>query len=122
MSQICALQIKDEDYLDELILALYSGLASMGGPNQETFERLARSRYQDYLECYGHDMERMRIQKSIAIPWKSILARLGNNLRNNFDFETDASDFVPASLALGIYFEENLKFIRKSLNKLDLKA
>lgn len=121
MSQICALQIKEQDCLDELILGLYSGLVSMVRSNSEDFENVARSRYQAYLEPYGFDIERMRHQKSGTIPWKAILARLGSNLRNDFDFETDESDFVPASLALGIYFEENLKFVRKSLNTLELR-
>lgn len=121
MSQICALQIKEQDCLDELISGLYSGLVSMVGPNPEDFEYIARSRYQAYLEPYDLDIERMRHQKSGTIPWKAILARFGSNLRNDFDFETDVSDFVPASLALDIYFEENLKFVRKSLNSLDLR-
>ncbi len=122
LSQICALQIEEKDYLDELIPGFYAALASNAGANPLAFEDLARSRYENYGEPYARDMKRMQSQHSGVILWKFILDQLGKNLRSNFDFERDTSDFIPASLTLGIYFTENMKFVRKIINDLDRRT
>lgn len=57
-----------------------------------------------------------------AIPWRFMLSQLGKNLRIEFDFATDPSEFVPASLLLSVYFSVLTEWIEKLLDRIDLRA
>jgi len=119
ISQICAFHIDDQPYLDELIPRFYHTLASQRGSDPAIFGALAISRYQEYLEPYALDQKRMVQHPKGMIPWKFMLSQLGKNLHSEFDFATDRSDFVPASMGLQVTFECDTEFIKRTLDKLD---
>ena len=48
-----------------------------------------------------------------------MLSQFGKNLRTDYDFDTEASDFSRASMALGAYVVSNMEFIKKTLDKLE---
>ena len=119
LSQICAFHIDDRAYLDELILRLYYALASQRSSEPSNFGAIAISRYEGYLEPYALDQKRMVQRPNGIIPWKFMLSQLGKNLRSDYDFETDYSDFFPASIGLREYIAVNMEFIKGTLDKLE---
>lgn len=119
LSQICAFHIDDQSYLDELIPRFYHVLASQRSSEPSIFVALAIDRYKGYLEPYALDKKRMVQRPKGMIPWRFMLSQLGKNLRSEFDFETDRSDFVPASMGLQVTFECDMEFIKGTLDKLD---
>ena len=119
LSQICAFHIDDRSYLDELIPCFYYALASHRSSEPSSFGEIAISRYVGYLEPYALDQKRMVQPREGVIPWKFMLSQFGKNLRSDFNFETDYSDFVPASVGLGEYIAVKMEFIEKVLDKLE---
>lgn len=119
LSQICAFHIDNQSYLDKLILRFYYSLVSQRSSEPSIFGAIAISRYEGYLEPYALDQKRMVQRPKGMIPWKFMLSQFGKNLRSDFDFETDHSDFVPASIGLGEYIASNMEFIKKVLDKLE---
>jgi len=118
-SQICAFHIDDQSYLDKLILRFYYSLVSQRSSEPSIFGAIAISRYEGYLEPYALDQKRMVQRPKGMIPWRFMLSQFGKNLRSDFDFETDHSDFVPASIGLGEYIAANMEFMEKVLDKLE---
>jgi|CXWL01.1.fsa_nt_gi hypothetical protein len=119
LSQICAFHIDDQPYLDELIPRFYHTLASQRGSDAAIFGALAISRYKGYLEPYALDKKGLVQHPEGMIPWKFMLSQLGKNLHSEFDFATNRSDFVPASMGLQVTFECDTEFIKGTLDKLD---
>jgi len=121
LSQACAFHIDDRSYLDELIPRFYHVLASQRSSNPSIFEAIAISRYIGYGEPYDLDYKKLNEyipHQSFIIMWKFMLSQFGRNLRNDFDFDTDNSDFIPASMALGAYYIANMEFIKKTVGDL----
>ena len=119
ISQICAFHIDNRSYLDELIPRFYHALASQRSSEPSAIGAIAMSRYKGYLEPYALDQKRMVQHPKGMIPWKFTLSQLGKNLRSDFNFETDHSDFVPASIGLSAYIAGDMEFIKGTLDKLD---
>lgn len=119
VSQVCAFEIDDRSYLDELIPRFYRVLASQRCSEPSIFESLAIVRYEEYLEPYNLDMKEIARSRKNRILFKFTISQFGKNLRSDFDFDTDDSDFVPATLSLSVFYAANMKLIRLTLDKLE---
>lgn len=119
LSRACVFVIDDRPYLDELIPRFYNVLASHRWSEPSIFEALAIARYEEYLEPYNLDIEEIVRSRKNRTLFKFTISQFGKNLRSNYDFETDDSDYTAASIALAATFTSELEFIRETLDKLE---